>query len=61
MARITIVIDDNDRDEAPDLPWAAYIEKSDIDHVYNVEAGLGATPAEALAELAATESNWVEG
>lgn len=41
----TIIIDDDDRDDAPDHPWTATLDQS-------AESGIGATPISALEDLA---------
>jgi hypothetical protein len=45
--KYTITVDDNDREEAPAKPWVATIDNEDLD------SGIGATPAEAVADLLA--------
>lgn len=44
----TVRLDDDDRANAPDTPWTATVNEP-----HSTEAsGIGATPAEALADLA---------
>lgn len=52
--RILIEIDDRDRDKWPDKPWVAMVmQHSDLmEGVDPHEAGIGATVAEALRDLA---------
>lgn len=47
MARFTITVDDDDRDQCPDKPWSAYCHDDGV----GSSAGLGATPEEALRNL----------
>lgn len=59
MAKITITIDDVDYPDHDDArPWTAYIAESDVETIDNYEAGLGATPQEALVALVHNEINW---
>lgn len=52
--RVLIEIDDRDRDNAPEMPWAAHIMQwSDLmEGVDPHEAGIGVTIPEALRDLA---------
>ena len=40
-----VIIDDDDRADAPDMPWTATLEES-------AESGVGSTPMSALEDLA---------
>lgn len=45
--KVTIVIDDDNRDQDTDRPWVAWVD----DDGASDESGIGATPLEALADL----------
>lgn len=51
MATYTITVDDDDRDQCPENPWTATIHGEDGQLIGAGEAGLGATIAEAVADV----------
>lgn len=48
--KYTITVDDDDREQAPDRPWTATLLDGEGEMAVP-SAGLGATPAEAVADL----------
>lgn len=57
--RISITIDSLDAAQAPERPWAASAEIITDAGSENTDAGIGATPGEALQNLL-TEQNWAD-
>ena len=51
--RVTITVDDDDRDQCPDDPWTATAHDESGSLVGAGEAGTGRTPREAVADCLA--------
>lgn len=51
MSTYTIRVDDEDRDDAPDQPWTANLIDENGEPI--TDAGVGATPGAAVADLLA--------